>query len=412
MYLELNKNLTEQEQQFKTEVHRFAQDVLRPAAMELDQMHSPEEVMGEGSPLWATFRKAYELGYHTVHMPEALGGANLSPLARHIVMEEMGWGAADFAVGIGVTSFPFSFAAMGQNPGIMSEHVMPFVNDREARYIGCWAITEPQHGSDMLMAGTPQSRDPEIAGSVQAVLDGDEWVINGQKSAWVSNGTIATHAITFLNVNKERGQEGGSVAFIPLNLPGVSKGPPLNKLGQRALNQGEIFFDDVRLPREYMVVPEPMYAYVIDSVLAGANGFMGATFTGVARAAFEEALTYTRNRVQGGKSISEHQAVQLKLMDMFIKVETSRQLSRAALLYNQTTSPPATQYSMASKVYCTTAAFHVASDALQLHGGYGLAKEMLIEKLFRDARAALIEDGTNDVLSLAAVRKVIDQYQP
>jgi alkylation response protein AidB-like acyl-CoA dehydrogenase len=221
-----------------------------------------------------------------------------------------------------------------------------------------------------------------------------------------------THAITFLNVNRERGQEGGSVAFIPLNLPGVTKGKPLNKLGQRALNQGEIFFDDVRLPKEYMVVPEPMYAYVIDSVLAGANGFMGATFTGVARAAFEEALTYTKNRIQGGKSISEHQAVQLKLMDMFIKVETSRQLSRAALMYNQTTSPPATQYSMASKVYCTTAAFQVASDALQLHGGYGLAKEMLIEKLFRDARASLIEDGTNDVLSLAAIRKIIDTYQP
>ncbi|MEO6197499.1 MAG: acyl-CoA dehydrogenase family protein [Dehalococcoidia bacterium] len=411
MYLELNKNLTDQEIAIKTEVHRFAEEVLRPASMELDAMPNPEDVIAEGSPLWDAFRKAYELGYHTMHLPESLGGAGLSPTARHIVMEEMGWGAADFAVGIGVTSFPFNFAAIGGNAGLMSDHVMPFVNDREARFVGCWAITEPQHGSDMLMAGTPQFKDPAAAGSVQAVLDGDEWVINGQKSAWVSNGTIATHAITFLNVNRERGQEGGSVAFIPLNLPGVTKGKPLNKLGQRALNQGEIFFDDVRLPKEYMVVPEPMYAYVIDSVLAGANGFMGATFTGLARAAFEEALTYTKNRIQGGKPIAEHQAVQLKLIDMFIKVETARQLSRAATLYNQTTSPPATQYSMSSKVYCTTVAFQVASDALQLHGGYGLAKEMLIEKLFRDARASLIEDGTNDVMSLAAARKIIDQYQ-
>ena len=411
MYLELNKNLTDQEIAIKTEVHRFAEEVLRPASMELDAMPNPEDVIAEGSPLWDAFRKAYELGYHTMHLPESLGGAGLSPTARHIVMEEMGWGAADFAVGIGVTSFPFNFAAIGGNAGLMSDHVMPFVNDREARFVGCWAITEPQHGSDMLMAGTPQFKDPAAAGIVQAVLDGDEWVINGQKSAWVSNGTIATHAITFLNVNRERGQEGGSVAFIPLNLPGVTKGKPLNKLGQRALNQGEIFFDDVRLPKEYMVVPEPMYAYVIDSVLAGANGFMGATFTGLARAAFEEALTYTKNRIQGGKPIAEHQAVQLKLIDMFIKVETARQLSRAATLYNQTTSPPATQYSMSSKVYCTTVAFQVASDALQLHGGYGLAKEMLIEKLFRDARASLIEDGTNDVMSLAAARKIIDQYQ-
>ena len=160
-----------------------------------------------------------------------------------------------------------------------------------------------------------------------------------------------------------------------------------------------------------MLVPEAAYAYVIDSVMSGANGFMGATFTGVARAAFEEGLKYARERFQGGKYIIEHQAVQLKLIDMFIKVETARQFSRAATVYNQGTSPPATHLSMSSKVYCTNAAFSVASDALQLHGGYGLSKEMPIEKIFRDARASLIEDGTNDLLSLAAARKVIDGYQ-
>jgi alkylation response protein AidB-like acyl-CoA dehydrogenase len=139
---------------------------------------------------------------------------------------------------------------------------------------------------------------------------------------------------------------------------------------------------------------------------------MGSTFTGLARAAFEEALTYTKGRIQGGQAICEHQAVQLKLTDMFRKVEASRQLSRAAQVYNLTTSPPATQYSMASKVFCTSSAFQVASDALQLHGGYGLSKEMLVEKLFRDARASLIEDGTNDVMSLGAARKIIDSYVP
>lgn len=412
MYLELNKNLTEQEQQIKTEVHRFAEEVLRPASMELDKLQDPEDVVAEGSVYWEVFRKAYELGYHTAHLREELGGANLSPLARAIFLEEMGWGAADFAVGIGVTSFPFGFAAMGRNQTLIDELVMPFVNDREARNIGCWAITEPQHGSDMLIIGTETFRDPKSAGGVQATLDGDEWVINGQKSAWVSNGTVATHALCFLNLNQSRGQEGGGIAIIPLNLPGVTKAKPLNKLGQRALNQGEMFFDDVRIPRDYMLVPEAAYAYVIDSVLAGANAFMGSTFTGLARAAFEEALTYTKGRIQGGKAICEHQAVQLKLTDMFIKVEASRQLSRAAQVYNLTTSPPATQYSMASKVFCTSSAFQVASDALQLHGGYGLAKEMLVEKLFRDARASLIEDGTNDVMSLGAARKIIDGYVP
>ena len=409
-YLELNKDLTEEEKAIKEQVHRFAADVLRPASIELDKM-PPEKVIDEDSPYWGVFRQAYQLGYSRSYLPPALGGPGLSPLARHIYTEEMGWGSADFAVGIGVTSFPFGYAAMSGNQEILQQHVLPFTQDNEARHIGCWAITEPQHGSDMLMVGTETFRDPEAVGEVRAHSDGDDWVINGQKSAWVSNGTVATHALLFLNTDKSRGQEGGGVAFVPLNLPGITKGKPLDKLGQRALNQGEIFFDNVRLPKHYMIVGPESYSYVLHSVLAGANAFMGATFTGLARAAFEEGLNYARNRLQGGKPITEHQAVQLKIVDMFIKVETARQFSRAALVFNSKTSPPEVQYSQASKVYCTQAAFEVASAALQLHGGMGLAKEMLIEKLFRDARASLIEDGTNEVMSLSAARKIIDTYQ-
>jgi len=408
-YLELNKGLTFDEANIKDQIHRFGIDVLRPAAMELDNL-PPEEVIAEGSPLWDVFKQAYRLGFHTSSLPESLGGANMSPLARHIYGEEMGWASADFAIGLGVTPFPFSFAAMSGNPDIIRDVVTPFAQDRDARYIGCWAITEPQHGSDSLLIGAEQFRQPETAFDLFAREDGDEWVISGQKSAWVSNGTIATHALTFLGVDRSQGSAGSAVAIIPLDRPGVTKGKPLNKLGQRGLNQGEIFFDNVRLPRAYMLIPTQMYPFIIDSVLATANAAMGSIFTGVARAAFEEGLAYSRQRVQGGKPICEHQAVQLKLMDMFIKVEAARALSRSAIAYNSTTTPPATQYSIASKVFCTQAAFEVASDALQLHGGYGLAKGMLIEKLFRDARASMIEDGTNEVLSLAGARRVVDQY--
>lgn len=408
-YLDLNKDLTPDQVTLKEEVHRFAAEMLRPAAAELDTL-PPEEVIAEGSVFWKVFRMAYRLGYHTQGLPEALGGTAMPPLSRHIYCEEMGWGSADFAIGIGVAPFPFQFAAMSGNTTLLEEVVKPFAADTEARYIGCWAITEPQHGSDALYVGSEQFRRPETAFDLRARLDGDEWIIGGQKSAWVSNGTIATHALTFLGIDPQLGSAGGGVALIPLNLPGVSKGKPLNKLGQRALNQGEIFFDEVRIPREYMLIQPEGYPYIIDSVLAGANAAMGAIFTGVARAAFEEGLNYARQRVQGGRPICEHQAVQLKLMDMFIQVEAARALSRAAMVYNSTTSPPATEYSIASKVFCTSAAFRVASDALQLHGGYGLVKGMLIEKLLRDARASMIEDGTNEVLALAGARKVVDQY--
>lgn len=408
-YLELNKELTFDESNVKEQVHRFGVEYLRPAAAELDQL-PPEEVIASGSVLWEVFRKAYELGFHTRGLPESLGGADMSPLGGHIFAEEMGWASADLAISLGVAPFPFSFAAMSGRASVLEEIVKPFAEDKEARYIGCWGITEPQHGSDSLLVSGEQFTNPETAFDLFAREDGDEYVLNGQKSAWVSNGTIATHALMFLGVDRTRGSAGSSVAVVPLDRPGVTRGKPLDKLGQRALNQGEIFLEDVRIPKDYMLVATEAYPFTIEAVLAGANAGMGAVFTGVARAAFEEGLSYARDRKQGGKAICEHQAVQLKLMDMFIRVEAARQLSRAAMSYNSQTMPPALQYSVASKVFCTEAAFTVSSDALQLHGGMGLVKGMLVEKLFRDARAAMIEDGTNEVLSLGAVRRVIDSY--
>jgi len=409
-YLELDKDLSPELQQLKQQIHRFAAEVCRPASVALDKM-DPESVIARGSILWDVFRQAYEQGFHTRGLAPELGGVDFGPLGNHIVAEEMGWGSADFAIALGVTSFPFTFAAAqaAERPRLLEEVVKPFAADREGKYIGCWAITEPGHGSDTLMMGTEFHRDPDIWWGVTARQDGDEWVINGQKSAWVSNGTIATHALTFLGIDRERGMGGGGVALVPLDLPGVSKGKPLNKMGQRALNQGEIFFDNVRIPADYMLARPDLYPLVIDMTLTNANAFMGATFTGVARAAFEEALKYSRDRIQGGKPITEHQLVQKKLFDMYSKVEAARQLSRAAMKYNATAFPPATFLSITSKVYCTQVAVEVANDAVQLHGGYGLAKEFIVEKLFRDARASLIEDGSNDVLALAAARQIIDR---
>jgi alkylation response protein AidB-like acyl-CoA dehydrogenase len=351
-YLDLNKDLTPEQIALKEQVHRFAEEVLRPAAVKLDAVADPEEAIKPDSVLWDTFRTAYGLGYHAQGLPEALGGVNLGPLERHIVAEEMGWGSADFSIALGVAAFPFAMAAMSGNQELMRDYVIPFSQDREAKYVGCWAITEPQHGSDIGALGAELARQPEIHFDTNAKPDGDEWVINGQKSSWVSNGTIATHALTFLCVDPSLGMAGSGVAFVPLNLPGVSKGRPLNKLGQRALNQGEIFFDNVRIPRGYMLVQPAGYPWTFEVVLAAANAGMGATFTGVARAALEEALAYCKQRTQGGKLLCEHQLVQKKLFDMFIKVESARALSRAAMIYNATTMPPATHYSIASKVYC------------------------------------------------------------
>ncbi|OGO53022.1 MAG: acyl-CoA dehydrogenase [Chloroflexi bacterium RBG_16_68_14] len=409
-YLDLDRTLTPEQVTLRKEVHRFAEEVLRPASVELDRLADPEDVVKRDSIFWDVFRKFYEQGYHTRTLPEGLGGTGLSVEEQCIVTEELGWGSADFAIGLGVTSFPFLFAAGTGNPEIMNDVVRPFLEDREARYVGCWAITEPHHGSDTLAAGTEGFRDPNVFYEVTARADGDEWVINGQKAAWVSNGTIATHALTFLGIEDKKGMgmAGGGVALIPLGLPGISRGRALDKLGQRALNQGEIFFDGARIPRHYMIVGPEGYQMVLEGVLAGANAYMGITFAGLARAAFEEALAYTKQRVQGGRPICEHQLVQKKLFDMFIKVQAARDLARSTLIYNSSGPSAALQCSIASKVFCTTVAFEVASDAVQLFGGYGLAKGVLVEKLLRDARASMIEDGSNDLLSLVGARKIID----
>ena len=415
LYLDLNKDLTPTQVALKDETHKFAAEVLRPASVELDKIADPEDVIKEGSLLWDTLKKAYGAGYHLRGFDESLGGAKLGPLEEHIFSEEIAWGSADFAIALGCAPFPFSFTAtvagMTGNQELMQEIVIPFTKDREAKFIGCWAITEPQHGSDSLLFGVEQFAKPEVAFDLNARPDGDDWVLNGQKSSWVSNGTIATHALTFVAVDRSKGQSGSGVAVVPLDLPGVSKGKALNKLGQRALNQGEIFFDDVRIPRRYMLIEPNMYPMIIDWILAQANAFMGACFTGVARAAFEEALAYCKKRTQGGKLLCEHQLVQRKLFDMFTKVESARYLSRAALVYNSVTMPPVSRYGVASKVHCTQVAFEVASDAIQLLGGYGLSKEFLVEKLFRDARASLIEDGANDVLALGGAWQLINAAQ-
>jgi alkylation response protein AidB-like acyl-CoA dehydrogenase len=314
------------------------------------------------------------------------------------------------AVQIGVAPMPFTLPCALQAEDLIREFVTPFVECTDGSIRGCWAITEPDHGSDTLMPGYPSFRDPAVRAQCRARLDGDEWVINGQKAAWVSGAPIATHSILFCQTDPSMGHAGGGIAFVPLDRPGVTKGKPLNKLGQRDMPQGEIFFEDARIPASYMLIREEAYEATLDGWLAGTTAGMGIASTGLARAAFEEALAYAKERVQGGKRLIEHPTVQTKLFRMFEKVEAMRQMSRAASVYNNTSATPAIEYGIAAKLNGTEGCFEVASDAVQIFGGNGLAKEYLVEKLFRDARATLIEDGSNDILAIAGGHKVIETY--
>lgn len=403
--IELDLHLTENQKAIRDSARKFLREVWRPASVELDRLSSPEDVVAEGSVLWDVLRKTYELGYHRMAIPEALGGVEVDPLSLALVTEEMGWASPGLAGSWGVCTTPFVYASLSPHPEVHGL-ARAFAADTSAKMTGCWAITEPNHGSDWLLLESPGT-----ACQVWAVPDGDHYVINGQKAAWVSNGTIANHAALFLSLDRSKGMGAGKIAVFPLDLPGVSRGKPLDKMGQRDLNQGEIYFDEVRIPRSHMVCDDPeTYKLLIHAQLAGANAWMGCCFAGVAHSAFDEALRYSRERVQGGKVIAEHQNIQLKLFDMFTSVEASRSLARRVWVYNaeqaRAGQAQALEYSTAAKVLSTESAFRVASQAVQIFGGNGLSKEYVIEKIFRDARASLIQDGVNETLALGGAARL------
>lgn len=400
MITDIEVGLSDTERAIRDTAHRFARDVLRPAGKQLDQLHDPQEVIAPGSVLWDVFKKHRDAGLSDMESATY----ELSPFERArlraLTSEELGWGDSGLAISLGVANFHKTFAVMSGRQALVDRYVRSGADE-----IGCWAVTEPDHGSDSLTVTEPHFADPQVRANCIATKDGDDYIIRGQKSAWVSNGTIATVAALFCTIDPSQGFKGGGVAVVPLDLPGVSRGKPTDKLGQRALNQGEIFFDEVRIPAEYMVVGCEAYGAVVEQILTGANASMGTIFVGVARAALEHALEYAKGRVQGGVPIIEHQSVKARIFKMFTQVEAARSLSRRVAHYNAT-NPPLLQYSIASKVYSTTTAFEVASQALQIFGGNGLTREFPIEKLMRDARASMIEDGCNDLLSLVGASRL------
>jgi len=408
-YLDLDFNLSDEDIALKETTHKFAKEVMRPVAKELDEM-TPEEVIAPKSPFWDFMKKAYKLKYHTILLPDVYGGLGATTLQQSIIIEELSWGSAGLTVQLGVASFHAFAASLVPDDDMIKDILVPYCECTDASIRGCWGITEPDHGSDTLMAGYPSFRDPKIKANCMAKLDGDQWVINGQKSAWVSGATIATHCALFALVDQSMGHAGTGIFIVPLNVPGVAKGKPLNKIGQRDLNQGEIYFDNVRIPKHYMIAGPDAFEPMLEIVLSATTAFMGLLGTGIARAAFDEALAYAKERVQGGKPLIEYTHIKMALFHMLRRVEMSRVLSRAAFGYNQNTSTPAEEYSVMAKITGTDAAFQNTNDAIQIFGGNGLTKEYLIEKLFRDARATLIEDGSNETLAIAAGHKIIETY--
>ncbi len=404
-YLEIDVKCSEEHKALRESAHKFAMEVMRPAGIELDRYADPAAVIATGSPLWTVFRRYHELGMHRAVMPRSVGGMaeDLDAMSHIAVGEELGYGDAGLAISLGVSAMPFAFAALVPTER-MQQMARDFVNDSQGKLIGCWAITEPDHGTDWVTTDP----NPACAPQVRAVREGNQYIVNGEKSMWVSNGTIATHAALHVGIDQSRGIRGSGVMVLPLDLPGISRTKPLSKLGQRALNQGSIVFQDARVPAEYMVMSRELgvdIATIMEPLIARVNGGMSITFAGLARAAFDLAFQYAQERVQGGVPIFQHQNIKLKLFRMFAAVESARAHMIRTHLYNAAPPDllPSGCHAVAGKVLSTEAAFYCANEAVQIFGGNGLSKEYPIEKIFRDARASLIEDGVNETLGMVAI---------
>lgn len=387
--------LSETEQAVRDTLRRFAVEVLRPVGKELDTL-TPEQAIAKDSILWEAHKKYADLGMNMLGADDSMTPVEAARIGA-LSSEMMGWGDAGLAISLGVSGMAVNFAQMSGNPALMEK----FSLDK----VGCWAITEPDHGSDLVDFGGKMNDDTKKRrGNCVARKDGDNIVINGQKSSWVSNGTIAESAALFCAYEDEKGVQGGGVFLVPLDGKGTSRGAPTDKVGQRPLNQGEIFFDEVIIPADHMVAGPDQYNAILEATLTGANGSMGSLFCGLARAALEHAVDYAKERVQGGKPIIEHQAVKTRIFEMYRKVEAARALNLRVVTHNAIN--PRLELAIASKVTSTRTAMEVATEALYIYGGAGISRENPIEKLMRDASVSVIEDGENTLLGLIAAERL------
>jgi acyl-CoA dehydrogenase len=374
--------------------HTFALEVMRPTGIALDRL-APAGVIAAQSPLWPAIARYRELGLNLVDVTDGLSPVEAVRLT-YLVNEELGWGDLGLGWSMYAATFPAALARQSGRRDLMEV----FRFDQ----IGCWGITEPDHGSDMLDF-THTVSGPEHGGrrsNCVARRRGDTIVITGQKSAWCSNGSIADTMSLFCRYDDGSGAAQRAALLVPLDRPGIRRSAPIHKLGVRALSDSEIFFDDVEIPASYMVCPPEAYEQALAGILIAANPGMSIFIIGCARAAYEHAVAYAKERVQGGRPIFEYQAVRLRLFEMFRKIQAARALSRHVMLTHAMAPEPRLELAVSAKVTATQMALEVTNAAFEIFGGNAMTRDYPVEKLLRDARLGTIADGTNEVLSLMA----------
>ncbi|NIM18349.1 MAG: acyl-CoA dehydrogenase [Candidatus Aminicenantes bacterium] len=363
--------LTEEQIELKELTHQFAKNEMRPQAAEYDEKNEfPVEVM----------KKAFEVGFLTSGIPMEYGGTGFSNLDNAVVCEELAWGCSGMYTSMMANTLATTPVVLFGSDEQKKEYLTPLTREMS---FACFGLTEREAGSDNSMIKTT------------AIKDGDYYIINGSKT-FITNAGVAKTAVIFVSTDPSRGARGLSAFIVPMDTPGVTVGKHENKMGHRASNTAEIYFDDVKIPSGNLLRREGFGFIIAMKTLDLARPAVGAGAVGVARAAYEEALKYAQTRVQFGKPIASFQCNAFKLVDMITEIDAARLLVyRSAWMLDN--KMKASKESAMAKIMATDVAMKVTVEAVQILGGYGYMKEYPVEKMMRDAKLFQIYEGTNEI---------------
>ena len=374
--------LSEDHIMMRDSAREFAEKRLKDIAEKLDaEATMPDELLAETG----------ELGYFGLLAPDQYGGLEVDTLSYGLVIEEISRKCAGLAITASVHNSLATQAIDIYGTDEQKEKYLPKLASGEI--IGSYSLSEPNSGTD--------------AGSLKttAVLDGDHYILNGTKS-WVTSAKWAKIFLVFVLTNPEAGSKGISCLLIEPGTEGMSLGAPEKKMGLKCSDTRELSFIDAKVPKANLLGEENKGFKIALSLLD--NGRIGVAFQslGIAQAAFDEALRYSKERKQFGRLICNFQAIQFKLADMAMRIDCARLMAYRAAVLKDKEGRYSKEISMA-KLYASETANFVANQAVQIHGGYGYVKEYPVERYFRDARVTEIYEGTSEAQRIVISRDLL-----
>jgi butyryl-CoA dehydrogenase len=371
--------LSEEHQMIRDALRSYAQERLAPNAARWDRDHYfPKEELKELAGL----------GAFGVAVPEQYGGAGLDYVSLALVLEEIAAGDGGTSTIISVNNCPVcSIAMMYANEEQKQRFLRPLA---QGEMLGAFALTEPHTGSDASSLRTT------------AVKDGDHYVINGSKQ-FITSGKYGDVAIVMAVTDKAAGKKGISAFWVETNTPGYIVAGLEQKMGQHSSDTAQILFDNCRVPAANLIGEEGMGYKIALSGLEGGRIGIASQSVGMARAAYEAALAYAKERESFGKPIFEHQAVQFRLAEMAMQIEAARQLILHAASMKDARLPCLKEAAMA-KLFASEMAERVVSSAMQVFGGYGYVADFPVERIYRDVRVCQIYEGTSDIQKILIAR--------